>query len=47
MNKVDNRILATSIREQAKRHAIYSRERKKESKARKFVLKNMKFLPCV
>lgn len=58
MSKVNNRFLATSIREGAKRHFIYSREekrrkerkrkeRKKERKAWEFFLKNIKFLPCV
>jgi hypothetical protein len=32
MSKVNNRFFATSIREGAKRHVIYSRERRREEK---------------
>jgi hypothetical protein len=32
MSKVDNRFLATSIKEQAKRHVIYPKERRREEK---------------
>jgi hypothetical protein len=34
MNKVNNRFLATSIRERVKRHVIYSREKKKKEKGK-------------